>query len=79
LYIWHYPILEVMRLLHNYDFKYFGISDVWHWAALCSFALIAAYSLASWSYTHIESPFLRNIEHEKKAGSSLKKPSVTTA
>jgi ABC-type glycerol-3-phosphate transport system permease component/peptidoglycan/LPS O-acetylase OafA/YrhL len=79
LYIWHYPILEVMRLLHNWQFKYFGISDVWHWMALCSFALIAAYSLASWSYTHIESPFLRNIEREKKASSSLKKSTVTTA
>jgi ABC-type glycerol-3-phosphate transport system permease component/peptidoglycan/LPS O-acetylase OafA/YrhL len=79
LYIWHYPILEVMRLLHNYNFKYFGISDVWHWAALCSFALIAAYSMASWSYTHIESPFLRNIEHEKKAASSAKKSSAVTA
>jgi ABC-type glycerol-3-phosphate transport system permease component/peptidoglycan/LPS O-acetylase OafA/YrhL len=79
LYIWHYPILEVMRLLHNYNFRYFGIDDVWQWAALCSFALIAAYSLASWSYTHIESPFLRNIEHEKKASSRVKKSSVTTA
>ena len=77
LYIWHYPILEVMRLLHNYNFKYFGIDDVWHWAALCSFALIAAYSLASWSYTHIESPFLRNIESEKKASSSTKKLQTT--
>jgi ABC-type glycerol-3-phosphate transport system permease component/peptidoglycan/LPS O-acetylase OafA/YrhL len=72
LYIWHYPILEVMRLLHNYNFKYFGIDDVWQWMALCSFALIAAYSLASWSYTHIESPFLRNIEREKKASLSVK-------
>jgi hypothetical protein len=77
LYIWHYPILEVMRLLHNYNFRYFGIDDVWHWAALCSFALIAAYSLASWSYTHIESPFLQSVEREKKASSSLKKLQTT--
>ena len=79
LYIWHYPILEVMRLLHNSNFKYFGIDNVWQWAALCSFALIVAYSIAAWSYTHIESPFLRNIEREKKASSSLKKNPVTTA
>ena len=79
LYIWHYAILEVMRIFHNSSFGYFGISNVWQWAALCGFALIAAYSIASWSYTHIESPFLRNIEREKKAGSSLKKNPVTTA
>jgi peptidoglycan/LPS O-acetylase OafA/YrhL len=79
LYIWHFIILELMRIFHNPMFHYFGIDDFWHWVMLCSFALMAAYSLASWSYTHIESPFLRNIEHEKKASSSLKKSSVTTA
>jgi ABC-type glycerol-3-phosphate transport system permease component/peptidoglycan/LPS O-acetylase OafA/YrhL len=79
LYIWHYAILEVMRIFHNSRFDYFGISNVWQWLALCSFALIAAYSIAGWSYTHIESPFLRTVEHEKKASSSLKKSSVSTA
>jgi ABC-type glycerol-3-phosphate transport system permease component/peptidoglycan/LPS O-acetylase OafA/YrhL len=78
LYIWHYPILEVMRIFHNSSFTYFGISDVWQWLALCSLALIAAYSIAIWSYTHIESPFLRSVEREKKARSSLKKTSVPT-
>ncbi len=58
IYIWHYPILELVRLLHNSDFKYGGIENPWHWAAICVFVLLASYSMASLSYTHIESVFL---------------------
>ncbi len=58
IYIWHYLILELVRLLHNSDFRYGGIQDPWHWAAICAFVWLASYSLASLSYTHIESVFL---------------------
>ncbi|MDX2008016.1 MAG: acyltransferase family protein [Meiothermus sp.] len=58
LYIWHYPILELVRLFHNSEYKYFGISDLGYWFALTTFVLIAAYTVASLSYTHVEKPFL---------------------
>jgi peptidoglycan/LPS O-acetylase OafA/YrhL len=58
LYIWHYPILELVRLFHNSQYKYFGISDLGYWFVLSVFVLVAAYTVASLSYTHIEKPFL---------------------
>lgn len=58
LYIWHYPILELVRLFHNPDYRYFGISDLGQWFGLAGLVLILAYSTAALSYTHIEKPFL---------------------
>ncbi len=59
LYIWHYPILELVRLLHNPDYKYFGIASLPEWFAISAFVLGMAYWIASLSYRHIEAPFLR--------------------
>jgi peptidoglycan/LPS O-acetylase OafA/YrhL len=61
IYIWHYFIIEMMRLWHNEDFKYGGIGEIWYWVGLCVFALLAAYGFAAWSYKHIEAPFLRRL------------------
>jgi ABC-type glycerol-3-phosphate transport system permease component/peptidoglycan/LPS O-acetylase OafA/YrhL len=61
IYIWHYFIIEMMRLWHNEDFKYGGIGEIWYWVGLCVFALSAAYGFAAWSYKHIEAPFLRRL------------------
>ena len=65
LYIWHYPILELVRLLHNNDYKYFGISSFGYWAVLTAVILGLAYGMASLSYTHIESPFLKEVGRRK--------------
>ena len=65
LYIWHYPILELVRLLHNSDYKYFGISSLGYWAVLTVVILGLAYGMASLSYTHIESPFLKEVGRRK--------------
>jgi ABC-type glycerol-3-phosphate transport system permease component/peptidoglycan/LPS O-acetylase OafA/YrhL len=65
LYIWHYPTLELVRLLHNSDYHYFGISSFGYWAVLTVAVLILAYWVASLSYTHIESPFLKEIRRAK--------------
>ncbi len=58
IYIWHYLILELVRLLHNSEFKYAGIQNPWYWLFLSLFVTISSYALASLSYTHIESVFL---------------------
>jgi peptidoglycan/LPS O-acetylase OafA/YrhL len=65
LYIWHYPTLELVRLLHNDNYKYFGISSFGYWAMLTAVVLILAYWVASLSYTHLESPFLKEIRRVK--------------
>lgn len=58
LYIWHYPILELLRLLHNADFRYAGVRDPLTFAWLSALALTLAYAAATLSYRHIEAPFL---------------------
>ncbi len=67
LYIWHYPTLELVRLLHNEDYKYFGISSFGEWAVLTLVVLMLAYGMASLSYTHLESPFLKEIRGRKSS------------
>jgi peptidoglycan/LPS O-acetylase OafA/YrhL len=58
LYIWHYPILETIRLLHNPDFRYGGIQNPLEFFWLSGLGLGLAYIAAAWSYQHIEAPFL---------------------
>jgi peptidoglycan/LPS O-acetylase OafA/YrhL len=64
LYIWHYPVLELMRLFHEPRLTYFGISNFGEWLGMASFIVVASYVLASLSYQHIEAPFLK----EARAG-----------
>jgi ABC-type glycerol-3-phosphate transport system permease component/peptidoglycan/LPS O-acetylase OafA/YrhL len=58
LYIWHFLILELIRLLVNTDFRYFGISSLPYHLTISAIALVLAYIAAGWSYKHIEAPFL---------------------
>ncbi len=58
LYIWHYPILELIRLLHNSDFRYGGIQNSLEFFWLAGLGLALAYLAAALSYKHIEAPFL---------------------
>jgi peptidoglycan/LPS O-acetylase OafA/YrhL len=58
IYIWHYIILELVRLLHNADFKYGGIENPIQWFGMSMVVFIASYAMANLSYAHIEKPFL---------------------
>jgi ABC-type glycerol-3-phosphate transport system permease component/peptidoglycan/LPS O-acetylase OafA/YrhL len=68
LYIWHYPILEVIRLLHNDNFAYAGIQNPLEFFWLAGLGLTLAYMAASWSYRHIEAPFLEEQKQKSPAG-----------
>jgi ABC-type glycerol-3-phosphate transport system permease component/peptidoglycan/LPS O-acetylase OafA/YrhL len=72
LYIWHFPILECIRLLHNSDFAYGGIQDPLEFFWLAGLGLGLAYVAAAWSYQHIELPFLG-----KEAAAPQKSPSAS--
>jgi ABC-type glycerol-3-phosphate transport system permease component/peptidoglycan/LPS O-acetylase OafA/YrhL len=58
LYIWHYLIMELIRLTHNADYRYFGIKELPYLLALSAITLALAYTMAALSYRHVESPFL---------------------
>ena len=64
LYIWHYLLLEVVRLTLIADFKYFGIKDLGTHLIISAACLGVAYVLATLSYRLIESPFLQKEKGE---------------
>jgi ABC-type glycerol-3-phosphate transport system permease component/peptidoglycan/LPS O-acetylase OafA/YrhL len=65
LYIWHYLILELIRLLHNSEYRYAGIRDLPYLLIVSLVALGLAYLMAGLSYRHIESPFLEGVSRVK--------------
>jgi peptidoglycan/LPS O-acetylase OafA/YrhL len=58
LYIWHYLLLELIRLLYDDKYSYFGIKNLWTHLAFSLSALALAYLVATLSYYLIEKPFL---------------------
>uniref|UniRef100_UPI0028699C62 acyltransferase family protein n=1 Tax=Deinococcus sp. TaxID=47478 RepID=UPI0028699C62 len=74
LYIWHYLILELIRLLHNPDFQYFGMNSITSWALTSAAGLALAYWAASLSYRHIEEPFLRGMHRGQDPKTSQRSP-----
>ncbi len=59
LYVWHYLILELMRLLYDEKWSYFGIKNLWVHLAYSGVALLLSYLVATISYYFIEKPFLQ--------------------
>ncbi len=59
LYIWHYLILELIRLTFNHNYQYFGISSLSEQLLISAVALALAFGAASLSYKYIEAPFLK--------------------
>lgn len=60
LYIWHYLILELIRLTFNPNYTYFGISSLSTHLLISGVALLLAFIAASLSYKYIEAPFLKS-------------------
>jgi peptidoglycan/LPS O-acetylase OafA/YrhL len=70
LYVWHYLLLEVVRLTMLPDWKYFGIKDLGTHLVISAACLAVAYALATLSYRLIESPFLGQGKGEGLKGST---------
>jgi peptidoglycan/LPS O-acetylase OafA/YrhL len=71
LYIWHYLLLELIRLLYDEKWSYFGIKNLWTHLTFSVSSLALAYLVATLSYYLIEKPFLR------RKGSLEKQPSLS--
>ena len=59
LYVWHYLLLELIRLLYDDKWSYFGIKTLPVHVAFSITALALSYGVATLSYYFIEKPFLR--------------------
>ncbi len=68
LYIWHYLILELIRLTFNSNYQYFGISSLSEHLLISGVALALAFGAASLSYKYIEAPFLKPKIGQKTLG-----------
>jgi peptidoglycan/LPS O-acetylase OafA/YrhL len=58
LYIWHYLLLELIRLTYDSKWSYFGIKNLGIHLLFSATALLLAYIVATLSYYFIEKPFL---------------------
>jgi len=74
LYIWHYLILELIRLTWRGDYRYFGLGSLEDWAMVSLVALGLAYGAATLSYIFIEEPFLKRYT-AKPNQSKIRSPS----
>lgn len=58
-YVWHYLLMEMVRVLWNPGYVYWGMRDVGQWA-LISLAVVAlAFAIATLSYRWVEEPAMR--------------------
>lgn len=58
LYLWHYALLEVVRLSLASDWTYTGVRDPARFAGIAVACLAGSYLIAWLSYRFVESPFL---------------------
>ena len=71
LYIWHYLIMELIRLTHNADYHCFGIRELPYLLALSGMTLTLAYITTGLSYRHVENPFLETAPKSPRAPASI--------
>jgi peptidoglycan/LPS O-acetylase OafA/YrhL len=58
-YVWHYLLMEIVRVLWNPDYVYWGMRDVGQWALISTAVLALAFAIATLSYRWVEEPAMR--------------------
>ena len=59
IYVWHFLLLECVRVLYQPQFGYWGMVDIGQWAGLSAAVVIAAIIVATTSYYLLEAPIIR--------------------
>src|SRR5690606_36054732 len=58
-YVWHYFLMEVTRVLWLPDYVYWGMRDAGQWAWVSALVVVAAFVVATLSYYLLEAPVIR--------------------
>lgn len=78
-YIWHYLLMEVVRVLWMPDYVYWGMRDVGIWALISTAIVIASFAIATMSYRYFEAPVIRWARGLERASSARKPTQPATA
>ena len=58
-YIWHFLLMEVVRVLWEPDYIYWGMRDLGSWALISAAIVAASFAIATLSYRFLEAPVIR--------------------
>lgn len=78
IYVWHYLLMEIVRVLWENDYVYWGMRDVGAWAWISLAVVVASFVIASLSYRYIEEPIIRRARAAEKRP-SLEAPTFSPA
>ena len=59
IYVWHYLLMEIVRVLWEADYVYWGMRDVGAWAWISLVIVVLSFVIATLSYRFIEEPVIR--------------------
>lgn len=74
IYVWHYLLMEMVRVLWNADYVYWGMRDVGQWAIISVAVVALAFAIATLSYRWVEEPAIRwarRLEGKRAGGPTL--------
>lgn len=58
-YIWHFFLMEVVRVLWQPNYMYWGMRDVTEWALWSAGIIVVSFVIATLSYKYLEEPIIR--------------------
>ncbi len=73
-YVWHYLLMEIVRVLWNPGYVYWGMRDVGQWAIISLAVLALSFAIATLSYQWVEAPVMRwarRLEGKRAAAPAL--------
>lgn len=82
IYLWHFPVIELIRIYVEPDFKVFGMKSFWAWAGYSLIVVAISLILAALSWYLIERPVLNFVQRwlsRRKERLAARKAKLTLA